>query len=254
MNWRRAFLVMKNVAWSKWSYGLNSGTVALGSDPACPIWLPNVFGGVAARHAETGLDKAGRWLWDLGTVAGTAINGVWIDGRSRASLKIADLIWIGGLEIVVVSQVPEPARVQPAEWPSLLKEQAVGQASSLPNSFSRHRQAGSLPHGDENKPLDWSQPYRERFRKLTDTELEITLEFSRGNIHANKIAECFGFGPGTAKVHLRAIYAKLGVHSEGDLQMLLTKSTQESSIAGGGGINEELCESIVMLMQSVPAG
>jgi len=65
-------------------------------------------------------------------------------------------------------------------------------------------------------------------------ELEITIEFSRGIFDADQLAECFGFEPNTTKVHLRSIYAKLGVHSDAELQMLLAKSTQRVGIVGGG--------------------
>lgn len=182
MNRKRVCLRLKNIPTSKWSYALNSATMTMGSDPGCEIWVPNLFGGVAGRHAEVGVDLRGRWLRDLGSETGTAINGVWIDGHKRASLQIGDVVCIGRVDIEVVSQLAEVAQINPTDW------------------------AGWSPH-DDREPLDGTNRLRVRFATLTDTELAILLEFSRGTIHADQLAECFGFEPSTAKVpftiHLR---------------------------------------------------
>lgn len=213
MNRQRAYLRLKNVPESKWSYVLTNATMTLGADPGCEIWVPNLFGGVAGRHAEVGVDERGRWLRDLGSDAGTTINGVWIDHRTRASLQIGDVVWIAGVEIDVVSHVAEVAQVNPADW------------------------AGWPPH-DDRDPLDGNNRLREWFAALTDTELEILLEFSRGRIRADQLAECFGFEPSTAKVHLRSIYGKLGVHCDAELEFLLARCTRDFENRGGAMIGE----------------
>ncbi len=70
------YLVMKNIAETEWSYRLDGRTVVLGNAPSCPIWVPNASGGVALEHTQLGADRRGHWLRDLGSTAGTAINGV----------------------------------------------------------------------------------------------------------------------------------------------------------------------------------
>jgi DNA-binding CsgD family transcriptional regulator len=215
MNRRRAYLRLKNVPDSKWSYVLNNATMTLGTNPVCQIWVPNLFGRVAGRHAELGVDERGRWLRDLASDAGTAINGVWIDGHKRASLQIGDVVWIGRVEIEVVSHLDEVAQINPADW-------AVSPAPS------------------NAEPSDRNSRVRGRFGTLTDTELEIVLEFSRGTIRADQLAECFGFEPSTAKVHLRSIYGKLGVHGDAELEFLVVSSTRNSGNRRGAMTGERL--------------
>lgn len=185
----------------------------LGTDPGCELWVPNLFGGVAGRHAEVGVDMGGRWLRELGSATGTAINGVWIDGHKRAPLRIGDVVCIGRMEIEVVSDLAEVAQINPTDWAGL-------------------RPPSNAEWSDENRRL------RDRFRTLTSAELEIVLEFSRGRIRADQLAECFGFEPNTAKVHLRSIYGKLGVHCDAELEFLLANSTRDSRNRGGAMVGE----------------
>ncbi len=55
---------------------------------------------------------------------------------------------------------------------------------------------------------------------LTSRELEVLQQLAMGSVK-NEIAEALVISPATAKTHVRNIYAKLGIHSQKELQQLI---------------------------------
>ncbi len=196
------FLVMRNVSHADWSYRLDHKTVVLGNGVHCQVWIPNVFGGLSSEHAELGADGGRRWLRDLGSTSGTAINGVYIDHMKRASLEIDDSIWMGGVEIEVHVRIASVAHVTPK----------TANPSSSPD------------------PAIWANPSRSACAILTPTETELLLWFSRGLTNAAQLVRKLGITKSTAETHIKSIHRKLKVRSQGELEHWLKEATR----IGGG--------------------
>src|SRR5690606_6180763 len=75
------------------------------------IQIPQRFRHVSRRHAEIWAERRGIRVRDLGSRAGTHVNGVWVSGEKDASVAVGDRIWAGGLELEVVDNLSTLARI-----------------------------------------------------------------------------------------------------------------------------------------------
>jgi DNA-binding CsgD family transcriptional regulator len=199
------YLSIGNLRHEEWSYKLpESEVVVLGIAEDCHVWVPNPFGGVSPHHAQIDQDRRGHWLRDLVSVAGTAVNGVWIGGKRRASLELGDALWMGGVEIEVLAQVTQLARVAPKAE----KSRSVW------------------------KPAAWAERCRHLCAELGQAEIDVLLWFSRGLVDDPQIARALHRATDTVRTERSSIYRKLEVHDRAELQAWLAHSTR--SVPPGG--------------------
>ncbi len=101
-----AYLVLLNRSPDQWCAVIDQQRKVIGRSRQCEIPLPREFPHVSRRHAEIYADRCGIIIRDLGSRSGTNINGVWIERHQEASLILGDRVWMGGVELEVVSAIP----------------------------------------------------------------------------------------------------------------------------------------------------
>ncbi len=105
------YLVMTNTEPEEWCAVIAEEPQLIGRSKEAGIRIPQRFRHVSRRHAEIWWERRGVRIRDLGSRAGTSVNGIWIDGGKDASVVVGDRLWMGCLELDVVEDVSLFAQV-----------------------------------------------------------------------------------------------------------------------------------------------
>lgn len=194
-----ADLILTNISPEQWSYQIVARQQLLGRGPDADIRVPRRFTTVSRRHAQVWSDSHGLWIHDLGSLLGTRVNGVEVEGMDRAVIVVGDRIWLGGAQLEVVPHVSRSAAV--ASRPRPGKDLRLTQTMRLP--------VGGPPEID----------------LLTVAEREVVLWMCRGLLDDEAIAKKLKRSPNTVRTHVGSIFKKLGLHSRGDVVNVLRKLT-----------------------------
>jgi DNA-binding CsgD family transcriptional regulator len=197
-----AYLVMKNIPHREWSFRIGWERNVIGRSREADIQIPARFPRTSRRHAEVWGDKYGMCVHDLGSRAGTTVNGLRVDQLSEARIVIGDTISIGGAELNVASRTE-----QPIHW------QGVG------------------PFDEEATPVsrDAGDFRCELIRQLTPTQTEVLLWISRGYEDPAEIAKQRHRSAATIQTEIAAIFQKLGVHSRSELMAWIKQAEVSDS-------------------------
>ncbi len=198
------YLVLTNVSPDEWCAAVDQRRKVIGRSLECDIRVPRQFKQASRRHAEIWEDRHGIKIRDLGSRSGTNINSVWIEKGQEASVVVGDRIWLGGLELEVVSDIPALSKV--------LAEADLG--------------AGDLP-GDSTSIPRRTDPPRVQLAlsALSQAELEIVLWMGRGYLKDEEIARVLHRSPNTIRTQVNGIFRKLDLHSRADVLSFLKRQT-----------------------------
>lgn len=199
-----AYLVLTNVKPEDWCAAVDQRRKVIGRSRQTDIRVPSNFQEVSRRHAEIWADRHDVKIRDLGSRAGTNINGVWIEAQQEASVALGDRIWLGGLELQLVAEIPAISKV--------LAEADLG-AGDLPDEgtyISRDRQ-----------PL----PAQILLAELSQAELEVVLWIGRGYLRDGEIGKKLHRSPNTVRTQVNSIFRKLNVHSRAEILSFLKRQT-----------------------------
>jgi DNA-binding CsgD family transcriptional regulator len=192
-----AYLVMTNINPEEWCAVITAGRQIIGRAVEARIRISPQFPHVSRRHAEIWRERNLIKIQDLGSQSGTHINGVWVKDSRETTVAIGDRIWLGGLELEVVSQISLLAQVLAENGIS------VGEAAEAEETRIRTNTA----------PL----PARYTLAALTHAELEILLWISRGYLNDAEIGKTTHRSPNPIRTQINSILRKLNVHSRGEI-------------------------------------
>lgn len=193
---RIAYLFMLNVPPDAWYAQLTEQEQILGRHSDCQIIVPDHCRTVSRRHAVLWIKQGKIWLRDLGSRAGTLINGVRIPAQRAISIEATDRISFGEVELTIITAW------QPAKHGS-----DAGNSSTKPvsSSVTMAKSPGATTHG-EYSPLD-----------LTPAEIEILVWMRRGYTSLDTIGQKLYRSSHTVRTQLASIFRKLDVHSREEL-------------------------------------
>ncbi len=194
-----ADLILTNISPERWSYQIVARQQLLGRGPDADIRVPGRFTSVSRRHAQVWSDSHGLWICDLGSMAGTRVNGVAVEGMGRAAIVIGDRIWLGGLQLEIVPHISQSAAVTSRHQPG--RDLRLTQTTRLP--------VGGPPEIDQ----------------LTIAEREVVLWMCRGILDDEAIGKKLKRSPNTVRTQVGSIFQKLRLHSRGDVVNVLRKLT-----------------------------
>lgn len=195
--WASAYLTIVNVSADEWCAAIAPRERLIGRGVDASIRIPPRFSYASRRHAEIWADQGGPWIRDVGSSAGTNINGVWLKPHKAHQLAVADRIWLGGVEL---------------EWAS-----SLGPLSQI------------IAEMGLNPPVDGDDdtirlerrttvvPPAFLLQQLTHAELEVVLWMCRGYTQVHELGRKLHRSPNTIRTHLGKVFTKLGVHSREEL-------------------------------------
>jgi DNA-binding CsgD family transcriptional regulator len=199
-----AFLIMTNVDPEDWCAAFSERRKLIGRDHQADI--PVRRARVSRRHAEIWVRAPSLGIRDLGSRSGTRINGVWLKANCDTSLAVGDRIWIGGIELEVVGDVPLLAQV-------LAESGVVGERQLESAATATHdplvTKSTEVPYVVE--------PIRTVLSQLSRAELEILLWMGRGYLDDVELGSKLFRSPNTVRTQVNSIYRKLDVHSRADI-------------------------------------
>jgi pSer/pThr/pTyr-binding forkhead associated (FHA) protein len=184
-----SWLLIKNVSDEEWAYPIEERRKVVGRSRDAEIPIPPRFVRVSRRHAEVWVDRYGTWIHDLGSQAGTSVNGLSIRHLQQASIAIGDTIGLGGVELEVSNQVSTTAR----------HEASLKDADETP-----------VPPVKTALVTQWAE-------QLKSAEVEVVLCLTRGHTSDQALAKLLHRSPATVQTELRNVFLKLGVHSRAEL-------------------------------------
>jgi DNA-binding CsgD family transcriptional regulator len=190
-----AYLVLKNIPQTEWSFRIEERRKVLGRSATADIVIRGRCPTVSRRHAEIWLYRHKLWIRDLGSSSGTNVNGVWIDHVPQAEIVVADTIWWGGVEAEVVDEIDELANFPP----SMEDSSPTNQCSTVPL-------ARTLAH------------------QLTPAEIDVMLWLSRGYQNDEEIGKVLHRSPNTVRTEVGNIFRKLDLHSRAELMGWLKRA------------------------------
>ncbi len=164
----------------------------MGRSLEADIRIPAKYSSVSRAHAAIWYDR-GIWLQDLGSSAGTLINGITIKPQKEFQLSLADSLWLGGVELNVVAEIHDGYVFDP---------HVVGEMDTR------------IPTDHEIEANSHSQ---EAATSLTHAELEVVLWISRGYTGLPELTEKLFRSPHTIRAQLRSIFRKLGIHARDEV-------------------------------------
>lgn len=208
---RRVHLIMTNVPPEIWCGCVDQRHKVLGTSPEADLRPPASCNRVSPRHGEIWLSRDGVWLIDLKSAAGTRVNGVWLRPNEPHKVIAGDRIRLGRTEMQLIS------------WGSL-PSQAVAEFTPprMVEGTGEHAGFGPSSHGD---------CLRCKLLVLSPAEHDILLWLGRGHIEDRDIAHELSRSPNTVRTHMGSIFAKLGVHSRGQLIALLRREELLAELA-----------------------
>jgi DNA-binding CsgD family transcriptional regulator len=199
-----AFLTMTNVDPEDWCAAFSERRKLIGRDHQADIPIRRAR--VSRRHAEIWAGASSLGIRDLGSSSGTRINGVWLKANCDTSLALGDRIWMGGIELEVVGDIPLLAQV--------LAESGLVGERQLPS-------AGTATHDPlvtKSTEVPCAvEPIRTVLSRLSRAELEILLWMGRGYLDDVELGGKLFRSPNTVRTQVNSIYRKLDVHSRADI-------------------------------------
>lgn len=191
---RTAYLFMLNVPTDAWYAQLNDQEQTLGRHSDCQIVVPNHCRTVSRRHAVLWIKQGKIWLRDLGSRAGTLINGVRIPAQRAFQVEATDRISLGEVELTIITAW------QPA---SVSESDATSPANRATTTVANDSVATTR---GEFSPLD-----------LTPAEIEILVWMRRGYTSLDSLGQKLFRSSHTVRTQLASIFRKLDVHSREEL-------------------------------------
>ena len=199
-----AFLTMTNVDSEDWCAAFSKRRKLIGRDRDADVSVRRVR--VSRRHAEFWASAPSLGIRDLGSTSGTRINGVWLKPHCDTSLAVGDRIWLGGVELEVIGDVPLLAQV-------LAESDVVGERQLESAAAATHD-----PLITKSTEVPYVvQPIRAVLSRLTRAELEILLWMGRGYFDDVELGGKLFRSPHTVRTQINSIYRKLDVHSRADI-------------------------------------
>jgi DNA-binding CsgD family transcriptional regulator len=199
-----AFLTMTNVDPEDWCAAFSERRKLIGREFKADI--PVRRARVSRRHAEIWAHSASLGIRDLGSRSGTRINGVWLKANCDTSLAVGDRIWIGGIELEVVAEVPLLAQL-------LAESGVVGKPQSKTAGAATAEQLSTR----STECPQAVEPIRTVLSRLSRAELEILLWMGRGYLEDIELGARLFRSPNTVRTQVNSIYRKLDVHSRADV-------------------------------------
>lgn len=196
------YLTLINYPPEEWSYLIRPGVSVVGRSKHCDVRLPSLFASVSRRHAELVATATQVAIRDLGSMAGTRVNGVWIDKGRQVRVAVGDRIWMGGVEIDVVAEVSHLARVM-AE---------IGGFEDEPETHVEGKNSRSRT--------------RQMLERLTPAELDVMLWMCRGHTSDEDLGQALGRSPHTVRTQVGHVFEKLGLHSRAEVASWLQRSNR----------------------------
>jgi DNA-binding CsgD family transcriptional regulator len=199
------YLIITNESVDIWCAAITDRRKLIGRKHDCDIVVPARFVCTSRHHAEIWGDRSSIKMRDLGSTGGTQINGVLIDKDQEAALVVGDRIWLGGLEMQLVSDLPVQRKLF-AETGVYIDEAAES----------------------VNPDLLSIAPSRTLLADLTKAEFAIVLWICRGYYKDEEIGKQLHRSPNTIRTQVNSIFRKLGVHSRTELVRLIKCSSQDA--------------------------
>lgn len=201
--WASAYLSIVNIPAEEWCAAVVQSERLIGRGIESPIRIPPRFTYVSRRHAAIWADHRALWIRDVGSSAGTHVNGVWLKPKQDYQLAVGDRIWLGGVEL---------------EWATAL--------GPLPEIIA---EMGLNPPQDDEETLRLQRrttivPPAFALQQLSHSELEVVLWMCRGYTQLHELGRKLHRSPNTIRSHLGSIFAKLGVHSREELLCWLQRA------------------------------
>lgn len=198
------YLIMTNVAPEDWSARIDQTPRVIGRSPAADIRIPAGYKGVSRRHAEIWLDEdESIRILELGSSAGTKVNGVWIEPKRPVRVVVGDRLWLGEIELVITPALSPVAQV--------VAEAHINFQYGDEESAQRRP---ATPHPD-----------RVQLRDLTPAELEVVLWICRGYVRDAELGRMLKRSANTVRTQMGSIFQKLGVHSRAELVSWLKRAS-----------------------------
>jgi DNA-binding CsgD family transcriptional regulator len=195
---------MTNVEPENWCAAFSARRKLIGRESKADV--PIYSARVSRRHAEIWGGSGALGIRDLDSRSGTRINGVWLKANCDTSLAVGDRIWIGGIELEVVGEVPLLAQVLAETGvPGKPTSKSDGTATVGPLTT----RSTECPHAEE--------PIRTVLSRLSRAELEILLWMGRGFHDDVELGGKLFRSPNTVRTQINSIYRKLDVHSRADI-------------------------------------
>jgi DNA-binding CsgD family transcriptional regulator len=211
-----AYLTMTNVDPQDWCVAFTSRPKLIGRSPQVDVPISDRHVGVSRRHAEIWTDRGTLQIRDVGSKAGTHVNGVWLNGRSEAKVFVGDRIWIGGIEFQVVDDVPLMAQV-------LADSEIVGLGEATEGAGAATATADGLARSTEFQLAKPPHPVRAKLAQLSQAELQIVLWIGRGFMDDVELGQQLHRSPNTVRTQLNSIFRKLDLHSRTDIVAFLKR-------------------------------
>jgi DNA-binding CsgD family transcriptional regulator len=193
-----AFLILTNGDPQEWCAAVEEKRKTIGRSSQCELPLPQKYPYLSRRHAEIYRDRREIKLRDLGSRSGTRVNGVWIDKDKEVSVVLGDRIWMGGVELKLVSEIPKTGLGE--AWND---DDAWDEESSPPVSPTRVLESQLL------------------LTELTAAELAVVMWMSRGYLKDEEIAAKLFRSPNTVRTQVNSIFRKLNIRTRADIIGLL---------------------------------
>jgi DNA-binding CsgD family transcriptional regulator len=200
-----AYLVMTNVEPEDWCAAFSERRKLIGRDPQADV--PARYTYVSRRHAEIWANAGNLGIRDLGSKAGTHVNGVWLKANSDTALAVGDRIWLGGIELDVVREVSLIAQV-------LAESGVVAEAYLKSDDAADDQEESDVLSTDFRYSL---QPIRTVLAELSRAELEIVLWMGRGYLDDVALGDRLFRSPHTVRTQVNSIFRKLNLHSRADV-------------------------------------
>lgn len=160
------------------------------------------------------------------------VNPLWLFGISRAARVVAGFVGTACAQTVsnLGGQAPTVCAVVTtllliACFMVVLNEDDFRTTWGMSPRLSDSAPTGTVSAGEDRRALAFAQ--LERAHALTRRESEIAVLLVDG-LDARQIEERLVISGGTVKVHLRHVYAKLGVHSREELIALYTRALERA--------------------------
>jgi DNA-binding CsgD family transcriptional regulator len=209
-----AFLILTNGNPEEWSAVVDEQHKTIGRSRQCEIPLSQKYNYVSRRHAEIYRDGRAIKLRDLGSRSGTRVNGVWVDRNKEVTIVPGDRIWMGGVELEVVAEIPAAKGVEEYFGDSIERDDDI--SGQLGPTRNLHTQL--------------------LLAELTPAELAVVMWIQRGYLKDEDIAAKLFRSPNTVRTQVNSIFRKLHVHSRADIISLLKASdwTADNSLDSKG--------------------
>ena len=190
-----ADLIMTNVFRERWSHTISERQQLIGRGPTAEICIPSEFTSVSRRHAKVWSDSNGIWIHDLGSLLGTRVNGVPVEGMDQAPVTIGDRLWLAGLQLDVVAHVP-----QNGDGPQVNR---------------------AAPDLKSTQSMNLSPACPPNLAQLTVAERQVVLWMGQGILDDEAIGKKLHRSPNTIRTQIGSIFEKLGLHSRAEVLNIL---------------------------------